>query len=67
MADSKTKVIHSKSKDAWNILGTQVGKKYKLVIVPYVKDEGNKSVSLVNKNEALRHAEYIRFCLESYL
>jgi len=63
----KTKVVHSQSKDAWNIIGIEYGKKYKIARFPYcvVKDE----VILTHRNmkEAFNHAEFASKCFnENY-
>lgn len=57
----KTKVFHSQSKDAWNVIGTILGKKYKIARVPYLvtKDEVFDNLE---KNEALNHALFISRC-----
>lgn len=57
----KTKVVHSQSKTAWNVIGETIGGKYKIARVPYVLT-GNKSVDQDNKNEALEHAIFISEC-----
>ena len=58
----KTKVVHSSSKPAWNIVGTKLGGKYKIAVVPYVFSE---SIEVLDKlrDQALEHAEYISYCL----
>jgi len=56
---TKTKVLHSDSKSAFNIIGTTPGKKYKVAIVPYVKDVP------ALKEEALQHAEFISYCFNN--
>lgn len=57
----KTKVVHSKSKDAWNIVGTELGKKHKIAIVPYLVT--NKlAIDIKEKSEALLCAEFISRC-----
>lgn len=57
----KTKVVHSNSKTAWNVIGTKVGGKYKIAVVPYVVC-GNEIIDTKEKAEALLHAEYISRC-----
>lgn len=57
----KTKVVHSQSKDAWNIIGTSLGKKYKIARVPYLVS-GNDIIDTKEKSEALLHAEFISKC-----
>ena len=36
MKTVKTKVVHSQTKSAWNVIGTDLGGKYKIARVPYV-------------------------------
>jgi hypothetical protein len=57
----KTKIIHSKSKPAWNIIGTKIGGKYKIASVPYVPSESVEVIDLT-RDEALEHAEFISSC-----
>lgn len=60
----KTEVVHSQSKSAWNVVGTQLGGKYKIARVPYVlsaHEELNERARL----EAFHHAEYISFCFNN--
>jgi len=45
----RTKVVHSTSKLAWNIVGTKLGGKYKIAIVPYVPSD-DKDVNEANMN-----------------
>lgn len=57
----KTKVVHSQSKNAWNVVGTQVGKKHKIARVPYIiiKDD---IIDTKEKAKALEHAMFISQC-----
>jgi len=52
MKDPKinTEVKHSQSKDAWNVVGTTLTKKYKIAR---------------EKDEAMGHAEFISFCFNN--
>ncbi len=61
----KTKVKHSKSKNAWNVIGIGLGSKHKIARIPYLIIEGNVIMSEIEKNEALRHAEFISFCFNN--
>ncbi len=61
----KVEIKHSQSKDAWNIIGAQLGGKYKIARVPYIKIEGSKFLTKREKLEALRHAEFIAFCFNN--
>jgi hypothetical protein len=53
-----TKVVHSQSKSAWNVVGTKWGGKYKIAIVPYVPSS-DEDVTLLNRQEAYTHAMFI--------
>ena len=61
----KVEIKHSQSKNAWNIIGTQLGGKYKIARVPYNKIENSEELSHREKDEAFRHAEFICFCLNN--
>ena len=56
-----TKVVHSKTKEAWNIIGTELGGKYKIARVPYVIS-GDELIDCLNKSESLKHAIFISKC-----
>ena len=57
----KTKVVHSESKTAWNVVSIELGSKYKIARCPYhVCDIDN--ISEMNRKEALQHAKYISYC-----
>jgi len=60
----KTKVVHSKSNLAWNIIGTTLGGKYKIARVPYI-EVNDKEEFIKNKNEAFVHAEFISKCFNN--
>ncbi|EJL66300.1 hypothetical protein [Flavobacterium sp. CF136] len=53
-----TKVVHSKTKDAFNVIGTSLGNKYKIARIPYI-DIGPE------KKEALNHALFISMCFNN--
>jgi len=57
----KTKVVHSESKQAWNVIGTRLGAKYKIAIIPYLIT-GNEIIDTPEKTEALRHAKFMSQC-----
>lgn len=59
--DIKTKVIHSQSKAAWNIVGENLDGKYKIARVPYHVFD-NQELSDKNRIEAFNHAEFISYC-----
>lgn len=61
MRKIETIVIHSESKSAWNVVGTQLGGKYKIARVPYLIS-GEDSVDEREKEEALTHAKFISEC-----
>lgn len=61
----KTKVVHSKSKSAWNIIGTLAAAKYKIARVPYLVVDGSEILSTREKSEALKHAEFISYCFNN--
>ena len=56
-------VKHSASKTAWNVIGTQLGGKYKIARVPYIQldgdDETSQAANKFQKKEALEHATLI--------
>lgn len=62
----KTKVIHSESKPAWNVIGTKLGSKYKIARCPYIVSEGTDDttikINLREKAEALVNAGFISWC-----
>jgi hypothetical protein len=60
-----TKIKHSESKSAWNVIGTKLGGKYKIARVPYVKVEDSTFITECNNLEAKRHAEWISFCFNN--
>jgi len=62
--NTKTKVVHSKSKKAWNVIGTVPGKKYKIARVPYL-DIDDEYLAFMEKVEAFRHAEFISYCFNN--
>tara|TARA_R110000850_G_scaffold277151_1_gene424867 strand:- start:57823 stop:58077 length:255 start_codon:yes stop_codon:yes gene_type:complete len=57
----KTKVVHSQSKAAWNIVGEKLAGKYKIARVPYLYVE-DQDVTHRNRQEAFEHAQYISVC-----
>lgn len=61
----KTQVVHSKSKSAWNVIGTGLGDKYKIARVPYLAETGNAIIDAREKAEALEHATFISFCFNN--
>lgn len=63
----KTKIIHSKSKNAWNVVGTTLGGKFKIASFPYPAESGTDketlSINKATKNEAYKLAKFVKFCL----
>jgi hypothetical protein len=62
----KTKVVHSQTKSAYNIIGTSLGNKYKIARIPYLVN-GDLSEEWNNKemDEAKNHAEFISYCFNN--
>ena len=60
----KTKVIHSSSKPAYNVIGASLGKKYKIAVVPYVPSDNVNALDK-NRDEALEHAQFISHCFNN--
>ena len=60
----RTKVIHSKTKNAWNIVGKNINKKYKIARIPYLVCEDEK-MNTRSKSEALKHANFINYCFNN--
>lgn len=61
----KTKVIHSESKSAWNVVGDRPGMKYKIARVPYLTHE-NEKLTEIQRKEALEHANFISYCFNNW-
>ena len=58
----KTKVVHSQSKSAWNVVGVYpLGGKYKIARGPYIVI-ADERISEMNRMEAFNHAEFISYC-----
>ena len=57
----KTKVVHSESKDARNIVANRLSMKYKIARIPYDLI-GDKRYDIKSSAEALEHAEFISYC-----
>lgn len=60
--DIKTDVVHSGTKAAWNVIGTTLGKKYKIARVPYHISGTHLKLDHIAKQEAFEHAEFISHC-----
>lgn len=63
MSDDRYQVKHSETKAAWNIVGTEIGGKYKIAMIPYVTDSRFPEESTVNRKEAFDTAMYLTACL----
>ena len=61
----KTKVVHSQSKLAWNVIGTEWGLKYKIARVPYEQCD-NEILNTKFKNEALEIALHISESMKTF-
>ena len=61
----KTKVVHSQSKLAWNVIGTELGLKYKIARVPYEQCD-NEVLNTKAKNEALNIAIHISESMKTF-
>lgn len=57
----KTRVVHSQTKSAWNIVGESLGSKYKIARVPYLVFE-DENLNKKNRVEAFEHASFISHC-----
>lgn len=60
----KTKVVHSESKPAWNVVATSHGDKYKIARVPYTETTIVNGQQIINqsKQQAYEHAKFISDC-----
>lgn len=67
MKDPKieTKVVHSQTKPAWNVVGETWGKKYKIARIPYVVST-NSEIDRVERQEAFEHAKFISYCFNNF-
>ena len=63
----KTKVVHSQSKNAWNVVSEEWGGKYKIARIPY--EQSHCSNDILNtrwKYEALEIAVHISKSMETF-
>lgn len=60
----KTKVVHSKSKPAYNVVSITLGQKYKIARVSYVPID-HEGLMDRNREEAKRHAQFISDCFNN--
>jgi hypothetical protein len=61
----ETKIVHSESKDAWNIVSKTLASKFKIARIPYFAADNNEIITTMNKAEALDHAKFINFCFNN--
>lgn len=61
----KTKVVHSKSRSAWNVVNEQLGGKYKIATVPYVSSSKGNEIDR-ERIEAFDHASFISSCFNNH-
>lgn len=61
----KTKVIHSQSKNAWNVVGEELGGKYKIARIPY-EQCGDDILNTRWKYEALEIAMHISKSMKTF-
>ena len=57
----QTRVVHSESKSAWNVVGTELGSKYKIARVPYITTL-MPEITEREKLEAYELANFISTC-----
>ena len=62
--DITTKVVHSTTKPAWNVVGTRLGGKYKIARLPYLVGNGEE-IDEMNRLEAFEHAEFVAYCFNN--
>ena len=55
----KTKIVHSRSKPEWAVVGTTLGNKYKIAVLPYIEKLP------LEREAALQHAEFISYCFNN--
>ena len=61
----KTKVVHSQSKNAWNVVNTELGGKYKIARIPYSQTD-NDILDTRRKHEAMEIAMHISKSMETF-
>ena len=60
----KTQVVHSQTKSAWNVIGTELGGDYKIARVPY-PFVGDEELASRYRNRAFKRAEFISWCFNN--
>jgi len=63
--EMKTKVVHSQSKNAWNVVNTELGGKYKIARIPYSQTDDDV-LNTIWKYEALEIAVHISKSMETF-
>ena len=60
----QTKVVHSETKPAWNVVATSHGDKYKIARVPYSETTIVSGQPIINtsKQQSYEHAKFISDC-----
>jgi len=61
----KTKVVHSQSKNAWNVVSEEWGSKYKIARIPYEQFD-NDILNTRWKYEALEIAMHLSKSMETF-
>jgi len=61
----ETKVVHSQSKNAWNVVNTELGGKYKIARIPYSQTDDDV-LNTIWKYEALEIAVHISKSMETF-
>ena len=61
----KTKVVHSQSKSAWNVVGTEWGGIHKIARIPYSQSD-NDVLNTKWRKEALEIALHISKSIETF-
>lgn len=65
VTNTETKVVHSQSKPAWNVVGTKLGRKYKIARCPYVPSDTDELMHARESKEAFELATFISKCLRN--
>ncbi len=61
----KAKVVHSQSKDTWNVVCMELGSKYKIARIPYSQTDDDV-LNTICKHEALEIAMHISKSMETF-
>lgn len=61
----KTKVVHSQTKPAWNVVGISIPGKHKIARCPYEIIEGSETLDTRERKEAFEHATFISNCFNN--